>query len=135
MAERAGASATAVAGGAAVAALSGVAYLAITARALTTEENTAFLTFWAALFAIFAVLSGIQNEVTRAVRSDILQKADGDRRTSPLACSLVIGAGAGLVVIALYPLWGAILVGFDDVIFPVLLMSIAAFLYSGHDAV
>ncbi|MBN9178516.1 MAG: hypothetical protein J0I43_14280 [Microbacterium sp.] len=134
MAERAGASAALVAVGAAVAALSGVAFLAITARSLTTEQNTAFLTFWAALFALFAVLSGIQNEVTRAVRADSMRTGDHDRKTSPLASALIVGAAAALVVLALTPLWGVVLVDDTNLIFSVVVMGAAAFLYAGHVA-
>lgn len=134
MAERAGRSALYVAGGAGVAAVSGVVFLAITARTLTTEQNTAFLTFWAALFAIFAVLSGIQSEVTRAVRADGLHGPGGSRRTSPLATALMVGAGVAALVAALFPLWQSVLVGIGDILLPVALMAGAAVLYAGHVA-
>lgn len=124
----------AVAIGAAIAALSGVAVLAITARSLTTEENTAFLTFWAALFAIFAVLSGIQSEVTRAVRADRLHSSGQERATSPIAAALVVGAGVAVLVVALSPMWRLILVGIDAPVLAVSLMAAASLLYAGHVA-
>lgn len=134
MSERTGRSALVVGGGAAVAAIAGILFLAISARALTTAQNTAFLTYWAALFAVFAVLSGIQNEMTRAVRADRGAEAPGHRATSPLWAGLTVGAATAVVVLLLFPLWRVVFVGLDGVLVPVMLLAVAALLYAGHVA-
>jgi len=134
MADRAGRSAGLVAGGAAVAALSGAVFMAISARFLTTEQNTGFLTYWAALFAVFAVLSGIQNEVTRAVRADFDGSETERGGTSPLWAGTLVGAVAAVVVLLLFPAWQVVLTGLDDRLAPVLLIALAALLYAGHVA-
>ncbi|HEY9307257.1 MAG TPA: hypothetical protein VIP82_05575 [Microbacterium sp.] len=134
MSERTGRSALVVGAAAAVAALSGILFLAISARSLSTEHNTAFLTYWAALFAVFAVLSGIQNEMTRAVRADRGLEREGPRATSPLTAGLLVGAGAAIVVMLLFPLWQAVFVGIGGALVPMLLVAAAAFLYAGHVA-
>lgn len=59
-----------VALGGASGALSGFFITVVSARSLSPTDNTLFLTFWAALFAIIAIVAGLQNEVTRAVRRD-----------------------------------------------------------------
>lgn len=134
MSERTGRSALVVGAAAAVAALSGILFLAISARSLSTEHNTAFLTYWAALFAVFAVLSGIQNEMTRAVRADRGLQREVPRATSPLTAGLLVGAGAAIVVMLLFPLWQAVFVGIGGALVPMLLVAAAAFLYAGHVA-
>src|SRR5690606_39052483 len=130
MTERARGSALQVGAGAAVAALSGVVVLAIAARTLTAEQNAGFLAYWAALFAVFAVLSGIQNEVARAVRAD----RDRVGRTSPLGAGLLIGVGAALVVLLLLPVWRIAFIADGDVIAPVIMIAVAALMYAGHVA-
>jgi O-antigen/teichoic acid export membrane protein len=132
MVERTGRSALSVGAGAAIAALSGVLVLAIAARSLTTAQNSGFLTYWAALFAVFAVLSGIQNEMTRAVRAD--QRTDGTRGTSPIATALLVGVGAAVIVLLLFPLWQTAFRALDDRLTPMLLIAGAALLYAGHVA-
>lgn len=134
MTDRPGRSATVVALGAAAAAISGVVVLAIASRTLTTEENSGFLTYWAALFAIFAVLSGIQNEMTRAVRADERLGAEIRRTTSPLLTGILIGAGTAAAVLLLFPAWQMVFATLDDRVLPVLLMAFAAVLYAGHVA-
>ncbi len=134
MGERRAGSALSVAGGAAVAALSGILVLAISARSLSLAENAGFLTFWAALFAVFAVLSGIQNEMTRAVRADRKDGPSAPGRTSPLAVGLLVGAIAAAVVLALFPLWRLSFAQATDILLPVLLLAGAAALYAGHVA-
>ena len=51
-----------------VVSLAGYVILLVTARGLSLEDNTAFLTFWSLQFFCFGVLTGLQNEMTRAVR-------------------------------------------------------------------
>ncbi|MFC4140312.1 MULTISPECIES: hypothetical protein [unclassified Microbacterium] len=123
-----------VGGGAGVAALSGVLVLVISARTLSTEQNSGFLTYWAALFAVFAVLSGLQNEVTRAVRADLTTTVSSARRTSPLGMGLLVGVGAAVIVLLLFPMWWNAFAALPDITLPVLLIACAALLYSGHVA-
>ena len=142
-------SALAVALGAGVAALSGLIVMTISARVLGTEQNSGFMTYWAALFAMMGVLSGIQNEMTRAVRTDIhghngehgiepgganSESGSGSRRTSPLFMGLLVGGVASIVVLALYPMWIYSFAALDSVIIPVLLIAAAAVFYAGHVA-
>lgn len=134
MSDRLGRSAISVGAGAAVAAASGIIVLAIAARTLTTEENSGFLTFWAALFAVFAVLSGIQNEVTRSVRSDAHFDPSARRTTSPLIGALIMGLAATAAVMLLFPVWQISFNTLEDPLLSVALIAIAALLYSGHVA-
>jgi O-antigen/teichoic acid export membrane protein len=134
MTDRLSQSAFSVGAGAGVAAVSGIVVLAIAARTLTTEQNSGFLTFWAGLFAVFAVLSGIQNEITRSVRADSRLDLDVPRRTSPLLSALIVGIGAGAVILLLYPAWNMSFATLKDPVLPMLLIAGAAVLYSGHVA-
>ncbi|MDY5139352.1 hypothetical protein R6H00_09245, partial [Actinotignum timonense] len=70
-----------VALGGASGALSGFFITVVSARSLSPADNTLFLTFWAALFAIIAIVAGLQNEVTRAVRRDRVE--GGERMDNP----------------------------------------------------
>ena len=115
-----------------MAALSGIAFLAISARSLSTAQNTAFLTFWAALFGVFAVFSGIQSEMTRAVRADQGARLTAETRTSPLGAGLMVGAVAAVVIVLLLPVWQLIFVGDQPAWVPTLLIAVAALLYAGH---
>ena len=133
MSERRPRSAAAVGLGAGIAALSGVIVMSIAARTLSTEQNSGFLTFWAGLFAVFAVLSGIQNEMTRAVRADLTFETD-ERRTSPLVTALLLGLGAAVIVLLLFPLWQSAFRGLEDRLLPMVLIAVAALLYAGHVA-
>ncbi|OZB89451.1 MAG: hypothetical protein B7X41_02755 [Microbacterium sp. 14-71-5] len=88
--------------------------LTLASRTLPVAQNTVFVTFWSALFAVFGVLSGLSVEVTRAVTAQTLA-AESDRhdRTEGQRHPRVItvGAGAalvvGVVVGAAAPWWGA----------------------------
>ncbi|MDK7345481.1 hypothetical protein, partial [Lactobacillus crispatus] len=69
------------------------------ARSLSPTDNTLFLTFWAALFAIIAIVAGLQNEVTRAVRQDRVESLErvesGERVENPERVESRAGVDSG----------------------------------------
>ncbi|MFE1522728.1 hypothetical protein [Schaalia turicensis] len=93
----------------------------MSARSLSPADNTLFLTFWAALFAIIAIVAGLQNEVTRAVRFDYVKRNESSvsgtgkqhYRTSPLLICAGIGICAALLVVTITPVWLRVFHGFS----------------------
>lgn len=84
-------------------ALSNFGILFIAARSLGTRENTEFLVFWSLLFGAFGVLSGVQNETTRA-----------SSRPSPVGARVfattgIIGVGALVLIGATAPMWAPVM--------------------------
>ncbi|QOQ39153.1 hypothetical protein [Trueperella pecoris] len=116
----------AVSVGAVLAAVSGFAILLIAAHVLSASNNAVFLSFWSALFLVTGVLSGIQQEVTRATTL-----AD-ERGYSPFRITLLAGFGMAIVVMFAGPFLGPSISGDDAYFFPVLLIAVAAFLYAGQ---
>ncbi|WP_406713522.1 hypothetical protein QEV11_00140 [Trueperella pyogenes] len=116
----------AVSVGAVLAAVSGFAILLIGARVLSAADNAIFLSFWSALFLVTGVLSGIQQEVTRATTL-----ADG-RGYSPFRFTLLAGLGMAIAVICAGPFFGPSISGGSSSLIPVLLIALAAFLYAGQ---
>jgi O-antigen/teichoic acid export membrane protein len=114
------------------AAASGYLILFIAARTLTKAENADFLTFWAVLFFVFGVLSGIISETTRAVRAADLQPA---RAAGPrvLPVGLGIGLASALLLAGTSPLWAGALFPSDTALL-VAVTAGAAVAYSGHAA-
>lgn len=83
------------------AAISNLGIILLVAQVLDVEDNKEFLVFWALLFGLFGVQSGIQNETTRATT-----------RPSPagariLSGALLWGAVFALVIGATSPLWAS----------------------------
>lgn len=116
----------AVSVGAVLAAVSGFAILLIGARVLSAADNAIFLSFWSALFLVTGVLSGIQQEVTRATTL-----ADG-RGYSPFRFTLLAGLGMAIAVTCAGPFFGPSISGGSSSLIPVLLIALAAFLYAGQ---
>ncbi|MEW6879869.1 hypothetical protein [Trueperella pyogenes] len=116
----------AVSVGAVLAAVSGFAIFLIGARVLSAADNAIFLSFWSALFLVTGVLSGIQQEVTRATTL-----ADG-RGYSPFRFTLLAGLGMAIAVICAGPFFGPSISGGSSSLIPVLLIALAAFLYAGQ---
>ncbi|MEW6889894.1 hypothetical protein [Trueperella pyogenes] len=116
----------AVSVGAVLAAVSGFAILLIGARVLSAADNAIFLSFWSALFLVTGVLSGIQQEVTRATTL-----ADGTGY-SPFRFTLLAGLGMAIAVICAGPFFGPSISGGSSSLIPVLLIALAAFLYAGQ---
>lgn len=80
-------------------ALSNLGIIIVVARMLSVEENKEFLVFWALLFGLIGVISGIQNESTRATSNPA---PDGARIMSGGATWGIVFA---IVVAASSPLW------------------------------
>jgi O-antigen/teichoic acid export membrane protein len=119
-----------------VAAAAGFIILVIAGNHLHPEEYAQFSVFWGALFGIFGVLSGIQSETTRAVRSaETLGVFQGWSKPHPsvLASGLLAGTLLAALILASSRLWAPAVLGSNTVwLLPAL--SAAAILYSGHSA-
>jgi O-antigen/teichoic acid export membrane protein len=89
-----------------VSAVSGYMILVVTARALGPERNADFLVFWALMFGLFGILGGLQQETTRSVRSSDLSASASERHVRVLPTSVLVGAGAAVLVGASSFLWG-----------------------------
>lgn len=113
-----------------VAAASGYLILFVAARVLDKAENAAFLTYWAALFFVIGILSGIINETTRAVSNSSRTSgpADGPR---VLFAGIGIGAAVSLAILATSPLWADLLFA-KGTWLVVLGISVTAIAYAGH---
>ncbi|GAA1734098.1 hypothetical protein [Brachybacterium phenoliresistens] len=116
-----------------LAAVSSFAIMALAARALPPEANRQFLVFWAVLFGVFGVLSGIQHETTRAV-SAAPAPLGGRAGTGVLGSAAGIGAAAAVLLAATAPLWapGRLPSG---TVGAVAVVVVAAGLYACHTAV
>jgi O-antigen/teichoic acid export membrane protein len=119
-----------------VSAAAGFIILVIAGNHLRPEEYAQFSVFWGALFGVFGVLSGIQSETTRAVRSaETLGGFPIAARPHPtvLANGLMVGTILAALVIASSWLWAPSVLGRST---PWLLptLAVAAIAYSGHSA-
>jgi len=88
-------------------AVSAVVVMAVAARVLDTTDYTRLLVYYSVLFGCFQVITGIQNESSRAVSSASLN-AGGDVATRParVVTMAVILTGAGVAALLLLaPLW------------------------------
>ena len=108
-----------------------VTYLAMSMAAwvLPQDRATVLLTFLAALFAAYGVLSGVALEVTRAVAA----AARDDHAPGPTLWRIaaVVSMCATLVVLALAPFWSErVLHGGDSALLPVLAVAVGG--YSVH---
>jgi O-antigen/teichoic acid export membrane protein len=114
-------------------ALSGYLAMVVAARALDTQENTDFLTFWSLLFFLFGVLGGVQNEVTRAVgaASSATTRPAGSR---VLPVGMAVGAGVAVLVLASSPLWGERVLGGSWPLL-VVVVALAVTSFAGHSTV
>lgn len=80
-------------------AVSNFGILFVVARNLDVARNEEFLVFWSLLFGLFGVLSGIQNEATRAT------SAPSRRGSHVIAAGISWGLLAMLVVALSAPIW------------------------------
>ena len=87
-----------VLGASGMTAVATVVVTVVAAHVLTVDENAKFLVYWSLLFGIFQVMSGMQNEATRAVSS--LQEMDGEPRARVLLMPVILGC-ASLAVVGL----------------------------------
>jgi len=88
-------------------AVSAVVVMAVAARVLDTADYTRLLVYYSALFGCFQIITGIQNESSRAVSSANLESGDrGVARPARVLTMAVILTGAGVVALLLLsPLW------------------------------
>ena len=76
----------------------------IAQRSLGSEQLKEFLLFWAALFMVTGIITGIQPEVTRAVGA---ARRDGVYRVRVVYVAGAFGALAGALVVCTAPLWAS----------------------------
>lgn len=119
-----------------VSAAAGFVILVIAGNHLRPEEYAQFSVFWGALFGIFGVLSGIQSETTRAVRSAETLGSDpacAQQHPLVLANGVLVGGILAVLVLASSWLWAPSVLGSNT---PWLLptLAAAAIAYSGHSA-
>ena len=81
-----------------LAALITVAVTVVAARVLSVDDNVKFLVFWSLLFGVSQLMTGVQNEATRAVGT--LQEAGGAGRARVIVMPLVLGGVVALAVAA-----------------------------------
>ncbi|GAA3588375.1 hypothetical protein GCM10022198_09940 [Klugiella xanthotipulae] len=120
-----------------VAAAAGYLVMLVATRSLGKIGSADFLAYWSLLFMIFGVLSGIQNEVTRAVGATLITPSTpgiGTRSARALPWALGVGAVLGLLLLSTSPLWAASLLP-DNTTVLVIILSLAAVLFSGQAAV
>ena len=116
-----------------LAAVSTLVVTMIAQRALTGSELTEFLLFWAALFTVTGIITGIQPEITRAVGTARTQGASVDG-SAPQGARVVtvaaaLGAIAGALVLVSSPLWAGQQIPHSAVV-GVTVMAVGVFLYA-----
>ncbi|WP_407341776.1 hypothetical protein [Pengzhenrongella phosphoraccumulans] len=121
--------ATSVAAASGLAAVASYGVLVIAARTLSPASNADFLAFWAALFGLFGVLGGTQNEATRAVRNALRHPLARGPRV--LGLNLLIGALLAGAVGVSAPLWAGAVFAWDPPL-SVLILCLAIVAFAGH---
>lgn len=105
----------------------------IAARALTKSADASayseFIVFWSLLSGCFGLVTGVQQESTRAARTGSLAGHDPGSRLLVVALSL--GVLVAVVVLATGPFWGPYLLHLSPVS-GVWAIAVGAFLYSGY---
>lgn len=103
----------------------------LAARTLDPSQASEFVVFWGLLFGVYGVLTGIQQEVTRAVGSAHQNKALHGVRVMPVA--LLFGATCAVLVIIMGLLEGPDLLA-TNTWSAFGLVALASILYSGQSA-
>lgn len=116
-----------------LAAVSTLVVTMIAQRALTGSELTEFLLFWAALFTVTGIITGIQPEVTRAVGTARTQTVSAEG-SAPQGARVVtvtaaLGAIAGALVLVSSPLWAGQQIPHSAAV-GVTVMAVGVFLYA-----
>jgi O-antigen/teichoic acid export membrane protein len=120
--------------GSAISAASGILVLFVVSHALTKEENSEFLSFWAALFFVYGAMGGVQTESTRATSHAALSnQEDGKRNPRLVTAGLISGAVGAVVIAALSPVFAAFSF-FEHSHIVMLGLVLTAVLYAGHSA-
>lgn len=116
-----------------LAAVSTLVVTMIAQRALTGSELTEFLLFWAALFTVTGIITGIQPEITRAVGTARTQtvSAEGSapQGARVVTVTAVLGAIAGALVLVSSPLWAGQQIPHSAAV-GVTVMAVGVFLYA-----
>lgn len=116
-----------------LAAVSTLVVTMIAQRALNGSELTEFLLFWAALFTVTGIITGIQPEMTRAVGTARTQtvSADGSapQGTRVVTVTAALGAIAGALVLVSSPLWAGQQIPHSAAV-GVTVMALGVFLYA-----
>lgn len=116
-----------------LAAVSTLVVTMIAQRALNGSELTEFLLFWAALFTVTGIITGIQPEITRAVGTARTQTVSADG-SAPQGARVVtvtaaLGAIAGALVLVSSPLWAGQQIPHSAAV-GVTVMAVGVFLYA-----
>ena len=116
-----------------LAAVSTLVVTMIAQRALNGSELTEFLLFWAALFTVTGIITGIQPEITRAVGTARTQTVSADG-SAPQGARVVtvtaaLGAIAGALVLVSSPLWAGQQIPHSAAV-GVTAMAVGVFLYA-----
>ena len=116
-----------------LAAVSTLVVTMIAQRALTGSELTEFLLFWAALFTVTGIITGIQPEITRAVGTARTQTVSADD-SAPQGARVVtvtaaLGAIAGALVLVSSPLWAGQQIPHSAAV-GLTVMAVGVFLYA-----
>ncbi len=129
-----------------LAAVSTLVVTMIAQRALNGSELTEFLLFWAALFTVTGIITGIQPEITRAVGTARTRAASGGvvsgkagqaastEGSAPQGARVVtvtaaLGAIAGALVLVSSPLWAGQQIPYSAAV-GVTVMAVGVFLYA-----
>ena len=116
-----------------LAAVSTLVVTMIAQRALNGSELTEFLLFWAALFTVTGIITGIQPEITRAVGTARTQTVSAEG-SAPQGARVVtvtaaLGAIAGALVLVSSPLWAGQQIPHSAAV-GVPVMAVGVFLYA-----
>lgn len=121
-----------------LAAVSTLLVTMIAQRALNGSELTEFLLFWAALFTVTGIITGIQPEITRAVGTArtraVADRAASAEGSAPQGARVVtvtaaLGAIAGALVLVSSPLWAGQQIPHSAAV-GVTVMAVGVFLYA-----
>ncbi|CEA08641.1 hypothetical protein BN1051_01998 [Arthrobacter saudimassiliensis] len=117
-----------------LAALSGFLILFIVARVLSPADNAEFLSFWAALFAVYGVLNGLTAETTRAVGSVNNRATAQPHRigVSVFSAGLLVGGALAALVLALGLPFAHALFGATHGQLIVLILAATCIVYAVH---
>ncbi|WP_314706693.1 hypothetical protein [Rothia mucilaginosa] len=121
-----------------LAAVSTLLVTMIAQRALNGSELTEFLLFWAALFTVTGIITGIQPEITRAVGTARTRAVSGGAASAEgsapqgarvVTVTAALGAIAGALVLVSSPLWAAQQIPHSAAV-GVTVMAVGVFLYA-----
>ena len=121
-----------------LAAVSTLLVTMIAQRALNGSELTEFLLFWAALFTVTGIITGIQPEITRAVGTArtraVANRVASTEGSAPQGARVVtvtaaLGAIAGALVLVSSPLWAGHQIPHSAAV-GVTVMAVGVFLYA-----